>query len=154
MAAGIDPCRIERQAQFGDARIGKARRSARIDLDAAPRPDHAQEDAQRMRPPGRWSGLAAFAHERLRGEAPACLGLKDVGAGNVGEPRSRIVHPPSPPGFSPVLISRTPSASARRVRAEPRRSGFCWLSCGAQPESQMISNVARTLPSESEKRSA
>ena len=37
---------------------------------------------------------------------------------------------------------------------EPGRSGFCWLSCGAQPESQTISKVARRRPSGSAKRSA
>ena len=51
------------------------------------------------------------------------------------------------PVFSPAGISAVPSASASRACAEPGRSGFCWLSCGAQPDSQMISNVARTLPS-------
>jgi mRNA interferase YafQ len=31
------------------------------------------------------------------------------------------------PGFSPALISRVPSASARRALAEPGCSGCCWL---------------------------
>ena len=51
------------------------------------------------------------------------------------------------PAFSPAGISLVPSASASRVRAEPGASGFCWLSCGAQPESQTISKVARMRPS-------
>ena len=41
-----------------------------------------------------------------------------------------------------------------RACAEPGRSGFCWLSCGAQPESQITSKVARILPSGSAKRCA
>ena len=57
------------------------------------------------------------------------------------------------PAFSPAGSSLVPSASARRCRAEPGASGFCWLACGAQPESQTISKVARTRPSRSEKRS-
>jgi hypothetical protein len=56
--------------------------------------------------------------------------------------------------FSPVLSSVTPSASARRALAEPGRKGRCWLSCGAQPESQTRSNVARSRLSGSAKRSA
>ena len=28
--------------------------------------------------------------------------------------------------------------------ADPGASGFCWLSCGVQPDSQTISKVART----------
>src|SRR5262249_18713603 len=57
------------------------------------------------------------------------------------------------PALSPVGNSRVPSASARRRLAEPGASGFCWLSCGAQPESQAISKVARMRPSASAKRS-
>jgi hypothetical protein len=38
------------------------------------------------------------------------------------------------PAFSPAERSCVPSASARRLRAEPGASGCCWLSCGAQPE--------------------
>ena len=56
-------------------------------------------------------------------------------------------------GFSPVGISCAPSASASRCAAEPGLSGFCWLSCGAQPDNQTISKVARTRPSASAKRS-
>ena len=44
-------------------------------------------------------------------------------------------------------------ASARRILAEPGRRGFCWRSCGAQPVTVMISNVAGTRPSGSAKRS-
>src|SRR5204863_9590725 len=44
--------------------------------------------------------------------------------------------------FSPAGISLVPSASASRRCAEPGRSGCCWLSCGAQPESHTISKVA------------
>jgi hypothetical protein len=51
-------------------------------------------------------------------------------------------------------ISVTPSASASRTLAEPGFKGFCWLSCGVQPESQMISKVAGKRPSGSAKRSA
>ena len=46
------------------------------------------------------------------------------------------------------------TASARLAFAEPGRSGCCWLSCGAQPDSQMMSKVARMRPSGSAKRSA
>src|SRR5205823_2750847 len=45
------------------------------------------------------------------------------------------------PAFSPVEISVVRNASASRVFAEPGCSGFCWLSCGAQPDSQTISKV-------------
>ena len=56
--------------------------------------------------------------------------------------------------FSPLEISIVPSASARRVRAEPGASGCCWFACGAQPESHTISKLARKRPSGSENRSA
>ena len=59
-----------------------------------------------------------------------------------------------PPGFSPVGISRTPSASASRACAEPGRNGRCWSGCGAQPTSQAMSKVARSRPSVSAKRAA
>jgi hypothetical protein len=67
--------------------------------------------------------------------------------------------PPSRPcphgfAFSPALISLTPRASARRAFAEPGRNGRCWLSWGAQPESQTRSKLARSRPSGSPKRSA
>ena len=55
--------------------------------------------------------------------------------------------------LSPAGISLVPSASASRRCAEPGASGFCWLSCGAQPDSQTISKVARMRPSGSAKRS-
>ena len=58
------------------------------------------------------------------------------------------------PAFHPLGISFAPSASASRCAAEPGLSGFCWRSCGAQPDSQTISNVARRRPSPSAKRSA
>ncbi len=58
------------------------------------------------------------------------------------------------PAFSPVDISCVPSASASRACAEPGLSGCCWLGCGAQPNNQTISNVARRRPSASAKRSA
>jgi len=45
------------------------------------------------------------------------------------------------------------TASARLAFAEPGRSGCCWLSCGAQPDSQITSKVARMRPSVSAKRS-
>jgi hypothetical protein len=45
------------------------------------------------------------------------------------------------------------TASAMLVFAEPGFSGFCWLSCGAQPDSQITSMVARMRPSGSAKRS-
>src|ERR1700730_6799895 len=51
--------------------------------------------------------------------------------------------------------SRFPfTASARLAFAEPGFSGCCWLSCGAQPESQITSKVARMRPAGSAKRSA
>ena len=58
------------------------------------------------------------------------------------------------PAFSPAEISCVRNRSASRVLAEPGASGCCWLSCGAQPDSQTISNVARMRPSGSAKRSA
>lgn len=50
--------------------------------------------------------------------------------------------------------SGTFNASASRALALPGFSGCCWLSCGAQPDTQTISKVARTRPSASAKRSA
>ena len=46
------------------------------------------------------------------------------------------------------------TASARLAFADPGFSGFCWLSCGAQPDDQITSKVARMRPSGSAKRSA
>ena len=46
------------------------------------------------------------------------------------------------------------TASARLVFAEPGLNGCCWLACGAQPDSQIMSKVAQMRPSASEKRSA
>ena len=72
----------------------------------------------------------------------------ELGQADQGRRHRAAISRQVQPAFSPVLpISRVPSASARRVCAEPGRSGFCWLSCGAQPESQIISKVARILPS-------
>ena len=45
------------------------------------------------------------------------------------------------------------TAASRLAFAEPGCNGFCWLSCGAQPDSQITSKVARMRPSASEKRS-
>jgi len=45
------------------------------------------------------------------------------------------------------------TASASLAFAEPGRSGCCWLSWGAQPDSQITSKVARMRPSGSAKRS-
>src|SRR4051794_39772232 len=39
------------------------------------------------------------------------------------------------------------TASAKLAFADPGCSGFCWLSCGAQPDSQITSKVARMRPS-------
>jgi uncharacterized protein len=39
-----------------------------------------------------------------------------------------------------------PSAYASRILAEPGRNGFCWLSCGAQPERKIDSKAARMRP--------
>ena len=58
-----------------------------------------------------------------------------------------------PPAFSPAEISLSQRVGEPRL-GRARRSGFCWLSCGAQPDSQTISNVARMRPSGSAKRSA
>lgn len=44
-------------------------------------------------------------------------------------------------------------ASPRLTVAEPGRAGFGWLASGAQPEAETMSNVARSLPSASAKRS-
>jgi hypothetical protein len=46
------------------------------------------------------------------------------------------------------------NASSSRIAAEPGFNGFGWLSCGDQPLSHKISNVARKRPSGSAKRSA
>ena len=46
------------------------------------------------------------------------------------------------------------TASASDIFAEPGFSGFCWLSCGAHPDNQTMSNVTRMRPSGSENRSA
>ena len=45
------------------------------------------------------------------------------------------------------------TASARLAFADPGCSGCCWLVCGAQPDSQITSKVARMRPSGSAKRS-
>ena len=45
------------------------------------------------------------------------------------------------------------TAASRLAFAEPGCNGFCWLSCGAQPDSQITSKVARMRPSASAKRS-
>ena len=83
-----------------------------------------------------------------------CLG--HVGAEHVHErlQRPELTTRNQGFGFSPAEISRVPSASASRCVAEPGLSGFCWLSCGAQPDSHTISKVARRRPSASAKRSA
>jgi len=86
------------------------------------------------------------------GRTPAGQRVKDDSSARLTD--SEPVSARQRPGFSPVPISSVPSAAARRVCAEPGRSGFCWLSCGAQPESQMISKVARMRPSWSAKRCA
>src|SRR5271170_2036350 len=46
------------------------------------------------------------------------------------------------------------SASSSRIAADPGFNGFGWLSCGTQPLSHKISNVARKRPSGSANRSA
>ena len=46
------------------------------------------------------------------------------------------------------------TAASKLAFAEPGRSGFGWLSCWAQPDSQMMSKVARIRPSGSAKRCA
>ncbi len=51
------------------------------------------------------------------------------------------------PALSPALRSGAPSASPRRARADPGRSGCGWSADGAQPVRNTTSNVARTLPS-------
>ena len=45
------------------------------------------------------------------------------------------------------------TAASKLAFAEPGCNGFCWLSCGAQPDSQITSKVARMRPSASAKRS-
>src|SRR5262249_30234341 len=51
------------------------------------------------------------------------------------------------------LSSVLRNASASRCLADPGGRGFCWLSWGAQPDSQMMSKVARMRLSGSAKRS-
>ena len=58
---------------------------------------------------------------------------------------------PSP--VPPAGIALPLTASARLAFAEPGFNGCCWLACGAQPDSQMMSKVARMRPSGSAKRS-
>jgi 8-oxo-dGTP diphosphatase len=65
---------------------------------------------------------------------------------------NRLRDYPMPPADQP-LVSHLMSLSASRCRAEPGANGFCWLSCGAQPESQSTSKVARMRPSGSANRS-
>jgi SAM-dependent methyltransferase len=67
-------------------------------------------------------------------------------------------------GATNVLVERrrVPTRRATLLRmaqiyrerfADPGFSGCCWLSCGAQPDSQITSNMARMRPSASAKRS-
>ena len=51
------------------------------------------------------------------------------------------------PRLSPAGSSIAPSASASLVRADPGAMVVAGYACGAHPESQTISNVARSLPS-------
>ncbi len=73
--------------------------------------------------------------------------------------RSPAKRSPGHLGARPVVRGQLsggliPSASASRILAEPGGKGFCWLSCGAQPETKIISKVARTRPPGSANRSA
>ncbi len=81
------------------------------------------------------------------------LGVSVVNMWTSGFRRART-NGASGPAFRPPIFPCVPSASASRCAAEPGLSGFCWLSCGAQPDSQTISKVARRRPSASAKRSA
>ena len=64
----------------------------------------------------------------------------------------RLSAAPHPASAGTEICTRFTAAS-RLAFAEPGRNGFCWLSCGAQPDSQMMSKVARMRPSGSAKRS-
>ena len=89
----------------------------------------------------------------IMAEVLIALGLKpELKAAIEHAPRARAEL--QRPALSPAGISLVPSASASRCVAAPGLSGCCWLSCGAQPDSQTISNVARRRPSASAKRSA
>ena len=96
---------------------------------------------QRVRVPWRIRRLAALTFERIGGKTPARSVWNTFAreAWLMDEPDRSC---PSPPAFSPVLCSRTPSASASRV-ARSRTQWLRWPSCGAQRESEITSKVAR-----------
>ena len=73
-------------------------------------------------------------------------GAEDLGGAIV----DAIASAPKPQPLRGSLLS----ASASRICADPGRSGFGWLSAGAQPVNQIVSKVARSRPSRSAKRSA
>src|SRR5262245_52216361 len=82
---------------------------------------------------------------------PACRDHAEMPVGGTQFGQRSLAHRSA---FWPADISCVPSASARRRIADPGASGFCWLSWGAQADSQTISKVARMRPSGSAKRLA
>ena len=116
---------------------------------AAPRRLYASTSASAQRP---WSLTIAPVASSGKRRFAATLVWRPPAAGSALPSAIRPHHHGF--AFSPALRSLTPSASARRALAEPGRKGRCWLSCGAQPESQTRSKLARSRPSASAKRSA
>ena len=96
-------------------------------------------------------------HRRVVGEGRARAaprwGVRSSRPGSCGLSR-RVCRPAQSPARSPALRSTVPSASARRARAEPGRSGRGCSGAGAQPVRKITSKVAGTRPSGVPKRSA
>ncbi len=105
------------------------------------------------------SGATAIEYAMIASGIAVAIVAAVYTLGGTGE---EPVHDGLRPAFLKLTrrLSRPPEfpacAAHRRAAscAEPGFSGCCWLSCGAQPDSQTISKVARTRPSGSAKRSA
>ncbi len=124
-------------------RGGEIDPAARADEARTSRPDPRDERPGESRLPA--AGLVARA-----GVLSAQIGRTARPAR--GNARRKAEFSLSRPRSSSPL-RRAARLYASRVVADPGFSGFCWLSWGAQPESQRRSNVARKRPSESAKRS-
>jgi len=113
--------------------------------DEARRPPPAGGDPRGRRAP-RVSPVIAPRPRRRRSTWKNAISSAQCRAAGTFTNGARRAYPP------PFPCPR--SASSSRIFADPGFSGFCWLSCGAQPASQMRSKVARRRPSLSAKRSA